>query len=584
MTWIERSRRTPYAHQIVGVDWLVDLVRPEEGRVLPGGLLVADEMRLGKTKQVIDAAQVLFERDEIDTVIVVAPNSVRDVWYDPEMGEIVKHSWMGAQAEVTEYHQKCRTWLWTRNGGPESKRTLKWLITNFDFIRSRVKRIGRGWTGPRLAPLLATANKKTLLVIDESSAVSNYRSLQTRSILALRRRCGRVWLLNGTPMSESLEDYYSQALILDPRILACSGKTEFMARYAVYGQVVAQVQTKWGKQEIRSVAGWKHAQRPGCCEGVPPSLQQQMHAWDGIGDLQQRLAPYVLRRERKDCMDLPPKLDPVILRVTLSDESWRVYKELRDEFAAWLGSNTVVPAAQAGVRVMRLAQVCGGYVGGLESLLAAEPCPACSGAGQDSSGTGCARCAGLGIVAPQGAKTPSTLELGREKLDVLMEHLEGRLREDPNVRVLIWCRFRAEMDRLTKELCSSLIPRTVSIHGGQTREERQEALRVMHPDAPAFKGPAALTGTLGTGSMGLNLAGAHEVIYYSNGWSLKQRLQSEDRPVGPGQTHPVSYHDLVACGPRGQRTVEHEVVAALRAKEDLARWSREKWIRILKEE
>jgi len=106
----------------------------------------------------------------------------------------------------------------------------------------------------------------------------------------------------------------------------------------------------------------------------------------------------------------------------------------------------------------------------------------------------------------------------------------------------------------------------------------------MHPDSPSYEGPAALVGTLGTGSMGLNLAGAHEVIYLSNSWSLMTRLQSEDRPIGPGQTQAVSYHDVVAVGPRGQRTVDHETVAALRAKDNLARWTREKWIRLLREE
>jgi SNF2 family DNA or RNA helicase len=291
-------------------------------------------------------------------------------------------------------------------------------------------------------------------------------------------------------------------------------------------------------------------------------------------------------------MDLPPKLDPVMLTANLSAESWRLYKELRDEFAAWLTETSVVPAAQAGIRCMRLAQICGGYVGGLQQLLDAVPCPDCGGQGftdqavyKGLASAPCSKCSGLGLVRPTQPKSdrPPIQEIGREKLDVLLEHVERRIKEDRDARFLIWCRFRPEMERVAQEI-RALLPRVEVMHGGQTTEERRRALHLMHPDAPAYEGPAGLVGTLGTGSMGLNLAGAHEVIYYSNDWSLVKRLQSEDRPVGPGQTQPVSYHDIIAVGPRGQRTVEHEVVAALRAKDDLARWSRERWIRLLKEE
>jgi hypothetical protein len=55
--------------------------------------LLADEMGAGKTKQAIDAAQVLFMDGEITQVLVITPASVRGVWFHRERGELAKHLW-----------------------------------------------------------------------------------------------------------------------------------------------------------------------------------------------------------------------------------------------------------------------------------------------------------------------------------------------------------------------------------------------------------------------------------------------------------------------------------------------------------
>ena len=96
-------------------------------------------MRTGKTKIVIDAAHFMYRQRVINRVVIVAPAPVRDVWFDPDFGEIQKHCWKDVNNHVTEYHSIMRQW--TR--GPSRKvfshprwQGIKWIITNYDFIRS----------------------------------------------------------------------------------------------------------------------------------------------------------------------------------------------------------------------------------------------------------------------------------------------------------------------------------------------------------------------------------------------------------------------------------------------------------------
>jgi hypothetical protein len=61
------------------------------------------------------------------------------------------------------------------------------------------------------------------------------------------------------------------------------------------------------------------------------------------------------------------------------------------------------------------------------------------------------------------------------------------------------------------------------------------------------------------------------------------RQQADARPLGPNQKEPCAYFDFVATGPKGEKTVDHVVVKALRGKEDLASWGGDRWARALEE-
>ena len=68
-----------------------------------------------------------------------------------------------------------------------------------------------------------------------------------------------------------------------------------------------------------------------------------------------------------------------------------------------------------------------------------------------------------------------------------------------------------------------------------------------------------------TGGYGITLTAANNVIYYSNGYDLEKRLQSEDRAHRIGQKKAVTYIDLIA-----PKTVDEKIRKALRKKINIA--------------
>lgn len=511
------SRLTPFQHQLEDTERLVN----------SDFLFIASEMRTGKSKIVIDALQFLYHDEKIERVIIFAPAPVRDVWF-LDIGELQKHLWHITPVIVKEFHARIRQWSW----GPKSTHPLEIICTNYEFCRS----------SKRLMELLSYCTKKTFIVGDESSYLKTHNAKQTESFYTLRWHCARVALLNGTPISHNPKDLYSQGNILHPKILQCKSVYHFLARYAVMG-------------------GYKVNGRP-----------TQIVEWINLDDLQRRFAPYTIRRLQKDCLDLPPKLDPVTLTAELSVSTWKLYKQMRDECVVMFEQGGSV-AAQAAVKTLRLSQITSGFVGGVEKIFYDDdPSLNFNQFGSDYSDSD---------SQPQNDSTIK--EISREKLDILIWFLKELLEQYPTLHVVTWVRFRPELFRMLKEV-ETLGFRMGTIHGGQKRSDRQDAMGLLHPDTSPKDCSVFVGGTYGTGSFGVNFTAANTSINCSFDYSLGKFLQSRDRVYGPGQVSPVAYYDIMAVGPSGQKTIDHAILKARNNNESIANWTSEAWVKALTEE
>lgn len=507
---LDQCKLRPFDYQVIGINRA--LMQPAFG--------LWDSMGLGKTLQIIVAAQLLFQRGLIDRVIVVAPATIRSVWFDEELGELQKHLFIPSL--VSEFHAKIRQWRYAP--GPDNSR-LRWVITNYDFIRAP----------GRVEHLLKYCTSKTFLVLDEP-AIKNRTTIQTKACFRLRAKCGRVVLADGTPISHSPLDLFTQGNFLDARILQCKSFYEFRSRYAIMR---------------------------------PNSSFPQIVGWQNLEDLQRRFKPFVLRRLKSE-QNLPPKLPSVPHEVRLKDKTWTRYKEMRDDMVTWLDQQHVVVAAQVVVKVMRLLQLTSGFLGGVEVEEAVEL------AEEQELADWMESTDAPVFVAPSAVEYHTTVaEISREKLDYLLVLLKQLFDADPTLKVIVWSRFKPEYRRTVAALREKFPDVTISgITGGQKKAEREEAKRLLDPRT-APEGQAVVVMT--AGHKGLNLTAASVNIYLSHDPSPDKRLQSEDRSHRHGQTRAVSYFDIVAYGPDGQKTWDHTTLKNRANRIDTAAWTAEAW-------
>jgi hypothetical protein len=350
--------------------------------------------------------------------------------------------------------------------------------------------------------------------------------------------------MNGTPIAESPLDMFSQGNLLHPSILDCKFITHYKARYAI-------------QMPVRRAGGQVMVN--------PRSGKPLTHidSWTNLEDLQKRFAPYILRREAKE-MGIDFALPPVGMDVPLTEKTWKIYRDMRDEMVAWLESGVAV-AQQASIKTMRLAQITSGFVGGVEApmvddwSLDFDPVP--------------------GPVS-------SIAEIGREKLDFALAWQADLLKLYPDLKLLTWCRFVPELRRYMAEVKKFGHPVGAACGQeilGEGRHERENALRLLHPKT-APKGPVTVGATQGTGAIGLNFTACRTVLDMSYDFSAFKKKQGDARVNRPGQTGPVSFFYLVATGPRGQKTIDHHIMLERLGKTKINEWTVSAWVKALQEE
>jgi SNF2 family DNA or RNA helicase len=452
---------------------------------------LGDEMGIGKSAQTIKAACQLYEKGIIDTVVVVAPAAVRASWADPDFGEIQKHATVPVTCQV---HLTDALFL-----RPEA---LAWVVCSYELFISEVK------TDTLRRELMG---RKVMLVADEAIRLANHRASSVERLTEFRYDVNpaRVVVLNGTPLNNNgLLSLYSQYYFLHKKILRCDNYYHFRARHFLthsqYKDKVLQVYD----QDI----------------------------------IERQIAPYTLRRTKKEVLDLPDK-EYSVLTTPMSLKAWKHYKELKDEMLTMLDDESMVMTQHPTVLLMRLLQLTSGRLCGISD-----------------------------------GESLTYQEMGSVKQQLLFHSLttNGLVK-----RAIVWCRFRHEIEDVKALAVDHGLP-CYQIYGGQADAKRQAAIKEFTTGSPEDEG--LLVAQVKAGGYGLNLVTCHQAYYLSNDFSLVARLQSEDRNHRIGQVETCRYVDLLATGPKGERTADHLVLKSLRANQDMATWTLDRWRKTLKEE
>jgi len=244
---------------------------------------------------------------------------------------------------------------------------------------------------------------------------------------------------------------------------------------------------------------------------------QELVRYRNMDEMKQRLKTFSSVVRKDDCLDLPPKVY-VTRTVVLGAEQRKHYELIKDRVLAECEYGTVT-TEHALTKLLRLSQVTGGFLP-LDDEEAGRALP-------------------------------------NAKLALLLHDVETI---PQNQSIIVWARFRAELELLTKELSAygkvarywGAIPRDTRASEAEEFKKGERRFIVAQPQAGG-RGHTWLAGTT--------------VMYFSNNYSWSNRAQSEDRPHRIGQVNTVTYFDYVA-----EDTVDVKIVEALKQKQNIAEY------------
>lgn len=143
------------------------------------------------------------------------------------------------------------------------------------------------------------------------------------------------------------------------------------------------------------------------------------------------------------------------------------------------------------------------------------------------------------------------------KMEALMELVHSCL--DGGHRILIFSQFARMLDLIERRLEEEKIP-CFTLTGQTGKKERQQLVeRFGEGEVPVF------LISLKAGGTGLNLTRADTVIHYDPWWNVAAQNQATDRAHRIGQTKEVNVYRLIAAG-----TIEENILKLQDAKQNLA--------------
>jgi len=555
--------------------------------------LLAD-MGTGKTWIIINNIADLWGSGDCDVALVFAPNGVHTNW---TRLELPKHmpDWVRFKAGA-----------WNAGAGKAEKAQLDGLLKPGD---GELRVLTMNWEalqtkrGFEFAERFIKSGMRPMIVCDESDAVKNPTAARTKALMKLKASSKWRRIMSGTPINNAPFDAFSQFSFLDTSILGTTSFYAFKAEYAellpanhhlIQGIVSKKVQLSDGErstlaeaeQELRKLVyangrsepieamsivheaheggdyermltgvrnlralfqpgpaapGTKKAQALraiACIDSICSGYSQRLGAafnpnripqiverdkaglpkFRNLDKLSSLIAPHSFRVLKSECLDLPEKVYKTVL-FDLTPEQREVYRKAEDECRlVFQGDETPINKL---VAVSKLAQITSGY-----------------------------------YIHPD-APEPVRIEGDNPKLELLADRV--RAITEAGEKVIVWARYRVEIEDIAARLASEGI-KCVEYHGGVSKTDRVDAIENFERgDAQVFIGNQQAGGT------GITLVSASYVIYFSNNFSLRDRLQSEDRAHRIGQTKSVTYINIAA-----KDTVDEAVISALTNKKDVA--------------
>lgn len=483
----------------------------------PEHFYIAGEQGTGKTWITLAEAEARFLAGDIDALLVVAPNGGHTNWVTRQAPEHLEVPWRALVWHSTKTKRRAAELERLLRPQDPDERTLRILAVAVDALNTK--------DGKAACAQFLRAHR-TIMVVDEASDIKNLQAARTDTAIQLGQLAAARRCLDGTPETENPAELFAQFEFLKPGggLLGTTSYRAFVAEYAVLHPPRSGVVRK-AMERSRFGRKFAAAMEAGAPDEVLARMAPQIIQRDAanhpkyknLEKLNAILQQCMFRVLKKDCLDLPDKLyDEACFELTA--EQRRVYERLESELLLDLGDGRL-DTVTALVRLNKLRQVTSGFV-------MRDGAPA--------------------RFLPDGENP----RLG------MAERLFERLQGKP---ALVWAVYREELAAL-EALARRMGVEAVAYHGGVSRADRELAVeRLNAGDAQLFIAQPRSAGRV------LTLNRAKWSFYVSNDFSLRWRLQTEDRNHRIGQEESPTYVDLIAVG-----TADEGVRDAHRAKKSVA--------------
>ena len=235
-----------------------------------------------------------------------------------------------------------------------------------------------------------------------------------------------------------------------------------------------------------------------------------------LDELAEKLKSFSYRVLKDECLDLPDKTFMKRI-IQLTPDQKKLYTQMKQMALAEMNGK-MITTSTALTQLMRMQQITCGY-----------------------------------FKADDGTTQEINNNRIGELIDVLGE-IEGK--------TVIWAHWQNDVKHIIKAVVKEYGEGCcVDYYGLTPQSERQDNINKFQND-PKVR---FFIGTPATGGYGITLTAASNMIYYSNGYDLEKRQQSEARIDRIGQKKPMTYIDILA-----EDTVDERIVKALRKKVNIA--------------
>ena len=278
---------TPFVHQKTTASYLA----------LRDRVFCFNEAGTGKTSSVIWAADYLMTQKQIKRVLVICPLSIMYSAWQADIFKTAMHRTVAVAYGDANKRKKII------NGEYE------FVIINFDgvgIVREEISKAGFD-----------------LIVIDEANAYKTVTTNRWKTLAKLITPSTKLWMLTGTPASQSPLDAFGLARLINP-----AG--------------VPKSVTAWRDRVMKQITRFKWVPKPTAQDDVFKALQP------------------AIRFEKAQCLDLPEVVYQT-REIPLTSQVRKYYVELKNELLIEAAGENV-SAVNAAAKLSKLLQISGGAV------------------------------------------------------------------------------------------------------------------------------------------------------------------------------------------------------------------------------